>query len=110
MNIKGFDQNLCCRGMQFEVGKEYKTGFNDDELTLCSETVFHYCKSLIDVNSFYSVKNSNNRFCEIEVLGKEITDGKKYGSNHIKILREISEDELLALKGIKRFNTGFYNI
>lgn len=105
MNIKGFDENLCCRGFQFEIGKEYK--IDSDKLELCTDTVFHYCKSMQNVHRFYDVDSS--RFCEIEVLGEEVTDGKKYGSNHIRIVREITAEELNVLVGRVNGNTGLFN-
>lgn len=110
MKIKGFDKNLCCRGMQFEIGKVYDTKANEDKLELCSDTVFHYCNTIQNVHIFYPVEGiNNNRFCEIEVLGKEITDGIKCGSNKIKILREIKENELSVLIGKINGNTGVFN-
>ena len=110
MKIKGFDKDLCCRGMQYEVGKEYKKDNNGSPLELCSGTVFHYCNSLQQVHKFYDCnESSNNRYCEIEVLGQEVTDGEKCGSDHIKIVREITGDELKALKGLTSSNTGLFN-
>ena len=108
MKIKGFDKDLKCRGFQFEIGKEYDTGAPDEKLELCSNTVFHYCNSLQDVHEYYSC-TQDNRFCEIEVLGREITDGKKYGTNKIRILREIVGEELLQLKGLINGNAGLFN-
>ena len=108
MKIKGFDKDLKCRGFQFEIGKEYDTGVPDDKLELCSDTVFHYCDSLQQVHEYYNC-TEDNRYCEIEVLGKEITDGEKCGSNRIRIVREITGDELKALKGLERGNTGLFN-
>lgn len=105
MNIKGFDKNLCCRGFQFEIGKEYK--IDSDELELCTDTVFHYCKSIQNVHLFYDVDIS--RFCEIEVLGEEVTDEIKCGSNHIRIVREITGEELDILVGRVNGNTGLFN-
>ena len=108
MKIKGFDKNLCCRGMQFEIGKTYDTGAKDDELELCSNTVFHYCDSIQKVHKHYRV-DEDNRFCEIEVLGREISDGEKCGSNKIRIVREITADELNIMLGKINGNTGIFN-
>ena len=109
MNIKGMDKNMKCRGFQFEVGKDYKIERGDKTLELCSNTVFHYCKTLAQVHDFYNCNDDNNRYFEIEVLGEEITDGTKCGSDHIKIVREIVEDELDRLKGLDGTNTGLFN-
>lgn len=109
MFIKGFDKNLRCRGMQFEIGKTYDTGYTEN-LELCSCKVFHFCKSLENVHEFYSAKvENNNRFCEIEVLGELVEDERKCGSNRIKILREITSEELANLRGLKNGNTGLFN-
>ena len=109
MNIKGMDKNMQCRGFQFEIGKEYKIETNGRPLELCSDKVFHYCKSLQQVHSFYSCYDNENRYFEIEVLGEEVTDGEKCGSNHIKIVREIEGEEINNLKGLNNGNTGLFN-
>ena len=109
MRIKGFDENLRCRGMQFKVGNEYKIENEGKKLELCSNTVFHYCDSLQKVHEHYSCNDETNRFCEIEVLGEEVTDGQKCGSDHIRIVREITGEELQQLKGLINGNTGLFN-
>ena len=110
MKIKGFNKNLCCRGVRFEVGKIYDTGAKDDEIRLCSNTVYHYCDNIEQVHAHYSCNPAHqNRFCEIEVLGAEVTDGIKCGSNKIKLVREIVGDELKTLIGQINGNTGLFN-
>ena len=110
MKVKGFDKNLCCRGVQFEVGKIYDTGAKDNEIRLCSNTVYHYCDNIEQVHAYYSCNPAHqNRFCEIEVLGAEVTNGEKCGSNKIKLVREIVGDELKTLIGQRNGNTGLFN-
>ena len=108
MYIKGFDENLCCKGMQFEIGKTYETGYPKEKLECCSETVIHFCDNLQSVHGYYSVLGTN-RFCEVEPLGDIVKDDDKYGTNKIKIVREIVGEELSELKGIKGGNTGIFN-
>ena len=110
MYIKGFDKDLRCRGMQFEVGKEYSTGVADADISLCTNTVFHFCDSLRKVHTHYSViPEEDNRFCEIEVLGALVSDDTKCGSNRIRIVREILGDELNIMRGLTNGNAGVFN-
>ena len=112
--IKGFDKNLMCRGYQFEIGKEYKIDLPDGyELTendLCSNKVFHFCDSLSKVHGHYNCHEFHeNRYCIIEVLGQFCEKDDKCGSNHIKIVREITGEELKIAKGLTGGNSGLFN-
>ena len=83
---KGFDENLCCRGFQYEIGKEY---VHEGEIECC-ESGFHACTNPFDVLDYYS-PNSKNRFCVVEQSGtiKTANDGTKQASSKIKIKAEI---------------------
>ena len=111
--IKGFDENLKCRGYQFEIGKEYKIDLPKNyELTaddLCTNKVFHFCDGLSKVHQFYSCANESNRYCIIEVLGQFCETDDKCGSDHIKIVREITGEELQIAKGLTNGNSGLFN-
>ncbi|MEL3905523.1 MAG: pentapeptide repeat-containing protein [Treponema sp.] len=102
---KGFDQNLQCRGFQYEVGKTYKM---DERPSLC-ERGFHFCQRLTDVHLFYDLQKS--RICEIEADGCILhdTDGKKSACNEITIIRELTKKEILRLGNIGFKNSGSLN-
>jgi hypothetical protein len=111
--IKGFDEDLKCRGYQFEVGKEYKIdlpdGYTLTTKDLCSNKVFHFCDAISKVHEHYNCANKKNRYCIIEVLGQICDDGNKCGSNHIKIVRELIGEELKIAKGLTGGNAGLFN-
>ena len=94
IGYKAFDENLKCRGFQFEVGKTYDTGRAKEELELCSDTVFHFCRELHRIENVSDYRISNSRVCEVIAEGDIVTDGDKYGTNKLTILREIPREEL----------------
>ena len=106
---KGFsidDNNvLDCRGFKFEVGKEYKTSGN---LEMC-ENGFHFCWNLNDVHNYYNLGLSV--ICEVEILGDIINepDMSKSCTNHIKIVRLLTKEEVLRISNTGRDNTGYIN-
>ena len=83
---KGFDENLCCRGFQYEIGKEY---VHEGEIECC-ESGFHACTNPFDVLDYYP-SDSKNRFCVVEQSGtiKTGNDDSKQASSKIKIKAEI---------------------
>ena len=83
---KGFDENLCCRGFQYEIGKEY---VHEGEIDCC-ESGFHACTNPFDVLDYYEA-DGKNRYCEVEQSGsiKTANDDTKQASSKIKIKAEI---------------------
>jgi hypothetical protein len=110
MWIKGFDKNLRCRGVQFEIGEEQAACPLSiiEPMALCTDTVIHFCALLSAVHEFYSC-NDNNRYCVIEPIGEIVTDGVKFGARAIRVVREITGRELDVMKGLTNGNVGFFN-
>ena len=83
---KGFDENLCCIGFQYEIGKEYE---HDGEVECC-RSGFHACTNPFDVLDYYDA-NGKNRFCVVEQSGTIKSEDKdsKQSSSKIKIKAEI---------------------
>ena len=94
IGYKAFDENLQCKGFQFEVGKSYDTGRAKEDLRLCSDTVFHFCRELYKIENVSDYCISKSRVCEVIAEGDVVTDGDKYGTNKLFILREIPRKEL----------------
>ena len=97
---KGFDENLCCRGFQYEIGKEY---VHEGEIECC-ENGFHACTNPFDVLDYYEA-DGKNRYCEVEQSGSKKTGNgdSKQASSKIKIKAEIGMAGLFkaGVEGIK---------
>ena len=80
---KGFDENLKCRGFQYEVGKEYE----EKRAEIC-DAGFHACENPMDVFEYYAPADS--RYCEVELDANEqkSSDSKRVGKK-ISIKAEI---------------------
>ena len=100
---KGFNQDLTCRGFQYEIGKTYEY---DGDIELCRQG-FHFCRKLQNVHDFYNLKQS--RICEIKADGKIEDDGIKSVCSRISIVRELSREEIDAAVNTGEGNTGLFN-
>lgn len=87
--------NYKCLNQLYEIGQEYKM---DVKPEICYFG-FHYCKEAKSVLDYYDYNSTIFKLLEIEDLSDEtIHQGNKSCSNHIKIIREITDpEELLDL-------------
>ena len=85
---KGMNADMTCRGMPYEVGKNYHV---DGYIKPC-ERGLHFCEKLIDVFDFY--ERENHRFFEVEASGEIKTYGSKSAASDLLIIRELSDIEI----------------
>ena len=106
IGYKAFDENLQCRGFQFEVGKV----FEEDVTPVCCDRGFHFCTKASDCFRYYSF-DPDNKVAEVEALGDIDTqdDGSKCCTNKIHIIREITWQEVLDLVNLGKGCTGLCN-
>ena len=92
-SYKAFNENMQCRGFQYEVGKEYDM---DGDIECC-ERGFHACKSPMEVWDYYDMLTS--RFAEVEQSGKINTrdNSTKVCSSHIKIKAELKLADIINI-------------
>ena len=84
---KGFDKDMKCRGLQYEVGKEIK----EDNAVMCKQGL-HFCENPHDVFAYYSAGNGN-RFAEVEatdVSEERKDDSSKRVAKRLTVKAEIS--------------------
>ena len=103
---KVFKPDWTCREFQYSVGKT----FEEDVTPSCCNRGFHFCTELKDCFNYYCF-DPLNKVAEIEALGEIDTEatGKKHCTNKIKIVREISWEEVLKMINVGKANTGFGN-
>ena len=103
---KVFKPDWTCRGFQYAVGET----FEEDVTPSCCNRGFHFCTELKDCFNYYSF-DPNNKVAEIEALGEidAEADESKHCTNKIKIVREISWEEVLKMVNMGKANAGLYN-
>ena len=102
---KVFNPDWTCRKMQYEVGKTYEM---DESPVLC-ERGFHFCTRAARCFDYYDF-DPKNHVAEVEAMGCVVGDEtNKMCTNKIRIVRELTWEEVLRLVNTGVFNTGKEN-
>lgn len=90
---KGTDENMCCRGYQYELNKEFEC---EGEVSKCNNG-FHFCTYLGQVIDHWYHFDDNNRYFKVRAL-IPLEDSKyeenKYAAKKIIFLEEVGYSKL----------------
>ena len=105
MILKGYkatDDNMCCRGFKFEIGKWYEHG---GDIEMCSSG-FHFCKYPSGPWSYYD----SGRLFEVEAEEVYLSTGPGADIKHVaKRIRLIKEIVIGGNRNTGDRNTGYGN-
>lgn len=109
IGYKAFTKDLQCRGYQFAIGKEYH---HKGPIQLCVKG-FHFCSSVDKVFDFapYELNPQTTRVCSVLAWGnvQEDTRSGKYVASNIRVIRELSIQQILSAVNFRGSNYGRYN-
>ena len=111
--FKGFDKDLKCRDLQYEIGK---TTTHDGRVSLCN-TGLHFCENPMDVFGYYAPSGSRFASVEADGVAEETDSDSKRVAKSLHIDAELSLSALLGagvkfildkvdFKNAKETNTG----
>ena len=103
---KVFNPDWTCMGVQFEVGKTFEEDVKPD----CCERGFHFCTKASDCFNHYRF-DPENKVAEVEAIGEVDTnyEDTKCCTNKLRIIREITWQEVLELVNLGTACTGLCN-
>ncbi len=104
IGYKVFNSDWTCRGFQYEVGKVFEHNGN---IEMCGAG-FHFCQKASDCFNYYDF-DSKNKVAEVEAIGLVETQGNKSVTDKLKIVREISWQEVLTIVNTGKDCTGLDN-
>lgn len=109
MRVKGykvFNADWTCRGFQYVVGET----FEEDVIPSCYKKGFHFCTKASDCFNYYPF-DPNNKVAEVEAIGEIDTSSvnSKCCTNKIRIVRELSWNEVLEIVNTGKGCTGLHN-
>ena len=98
IGFKGFkkkaDGTLYCRDLEYKLGETYVLA---NEPKVCS-VGFHFCRSLVDVDSHYSLDDKNHEFYVVRAWGKIDEDQDKMASTHLKLMDKVTEKDIFMAR------------
>jgi hypothetical protein len=89
---KGFNEDMTCRGFQYEEGKEYE----EKEADLC-EKGFHACENPVDCLGYYPPGYSVYREVELNEISEETSSDSKRVGKEIKIGAKIDVADMVKI-------------
>ena len=102
---KVFNPDWTCRSKQYTCPGT----FEEDVIPSVCDIGMHFCKKAVDCFDYYSF-NPENKVAEVIALAERtVEDGNKCATNYLKIVREISWQEVLEIVNIGKGCTGLCN-
>ena len=87
---KGFDKNLRCKGLQYEIGGTQEV----DDVKLCNHGL-HACEAPLDVFNYYAPGNGS-RYCEVEMDG--VSD--ECGGDSKRVAKKLTVGAEIGIPGL----------
>ena len=87
---KGFNENLQCRGLQYEIGGTQEV----NKVKLCNQGL-HACEAPLDVCN-YSAPGEGSRYCEVEMEG--VSDER--GDDSKRVAKKLTVGAEIGIPGL----------